>query len=112
MEDAIKWCASCGRSFTWRKKWEGCWEQVRYCSARCRTHKPGAPDRALEEAITSGLSERARGAITPLAELIEEDERGVCAARRLAVRGEVEFVQGGRSIDWSTAKKPIMLRRP
>ena len=29
-------CAACGRPFTWRKKWERCWEQVRYCSDRCR----------------------------------------------------------------------------
>jgi hypothetical protein len=31
-----KICATCGRPFTWRKKWERCWEQVRYCSDRCR----------------------------------------------------------------------------
>ncbi|MFM8291184.1 MAG: DUF2256 domain-containing protein [Planctomycetia bacterium] len=31
-----KTCAACGRPFTWRKKWERCWEQVRYCSDRCR----------------------------------------------------------------------------
>ena len=31
-----KTCAACGRPFTWRKKWEQCWEQVRYCSDRCR----------------------------------------------------------------------------
>jgi hypothetical protein len=29
-------CAACGRPFAWRKKWERCWEQVRYCSDRCR----------------------------------------------------------------------------
>jgi hypothetical protein len=31
-----KVCVACGRPFTWRKKWERCWEQVRYCSDRCR----------------------------------------------------------------------------
>jgi len=31
-----KICAACGRPFTWRKKWAACWEQVRYCSERCR----------------------------------------------------------------------------
>lgn len=29
-------CAACGRPFAWRKKWERCWEEVRYCSDRCR----------------------------------------------------------------------------
>jgi hypothetical protein len=31
-----KTCAACGRPFAWRKKWERSWEQVRYCSDRCR----------------------------------------------------------------------------
>jgi len=31
-----KSCALCGRIFMWRKKWERDWENVRYCSDRCR----------------------------------------------------------------------------
>lgn len=31
-----KICATCGRPFTWRKKWERSWDEVRYCSDRCR----------------------------------------------------------------------------
>ncbi|AWM39346.1 DUF2256 domain-containing protein [Gemmata obscuriglobus] len=31
-----KTCAVCGRPFTWRKKWERCWDHVRYCSEACR----------------------------------------------------------------------------
>ncbi|MFN0099766.1 MAG: DUF2256 domain-containing protein [Gemmatimonadaceae bacterium] len=34
-------CATCGRPFTWRKKWERDWEQVRYCSDRCRAKRGG-----------------------------------------------------------------------
>jgi uncharacterized protein (TIGR00251 family) len=34
-----KTCATCGRSFNWRKKWERCWDEVRYCSDRCRNEK-------------------------------------------------------------------------
>ncbi|MGH6714318.1 MAG: DUF2256 domain-containing protein [Bradyrhizobium sp.] len=29
-------CASCGRSFSWRRKWARDWEQVKTCSDRCR----------------------------------------------------------------------------
>ena len=37
-----KTCITCGRPFTWRKKWEKVWEEVRYCSDRCRAErKPG-----------------------------------------------------------------------
>jgi hypothetical protein len=31
-----KVCAACGRPFAWRKKWERVWDEVRYCSDRCR----------------------------------------------------------------------------
>ncbi|MEM6739485.1 MAG: DUF2256 domain-containing protein [Pseudomonadota bacterium] len=31
-----KVCATCGRPFTWRKKWADVWDEVRYCSDRCR----------------------------------------------------------------------------
>jgi len=30
-------CAQCSRPFTWRKKWERDWDQVKYCSDRCRS---------------------------------------------------------------------------
>lgn len=31
-----KICAQCGLSFSWRKKWEHDWDNVKYCSDRCR----------------------------------------------------------------------------
>ncbi|WP_188369540.1 DUF2256 domain-containing protein [Muriicola marianensis] len=31
-----KTCAHCGRPYSWRKKWEKNWDEVRYCSERCR----------------------------------------------------------------------------
>jgi hypothetical protein len=32
-----KTCLACGRPFTWRKKWERVWDEVKYCSDRCRS---------------------------------------------------------------------------
>ncbi|MCH1582323.1 MAG: DUF2256 domain-containing protein [Flavobacteriales bacterium] len=29
-------CVQCGLPFDWRKKWARCWEEVKYCSERCR----------------------------------------------------------------------------
>lgn len=29
-------CAQCGLAFTWRKKWARCWDEVKFCSDRCR----------------------------------------------------------------------------
>ncbi|MCK2165230.1 DUF2256 domain-containing protein [Thalassospira xiamenensis] len=34
-----KVCMTCHRSFAWRRKWRDCWDDVKYCSARCRDHR-------------------------------------------------------------------------
>ncbi|WP_331709779.1 MULTISPECIES: DUF2256 domain-containing protein [unclassified Marinomonas] len=34
-----KTCQSCKRPFSWRKKWQKDWEQVKYCSKRCRNER-------------------------------------------------------------------------
>ena len=34
-----KTCLTCGLPFTWRKKWERDWNNVKYCSDRCRSGK-------------------------------------------------------------------------
>ena len=34
-----KVCPVCGRPFSWRKKWEQVWQEVRFCSDRCRMNK-------------------------------------------------------------------------
>ena len=34
-----KVCPVCGRPFQWRKKWKAIWDEVRYCSDRCRRRK-------------------------------------------------------------------------
>jgi hypothetical protein len=40
-------CATCGRPFTWRKKWARDWEDVRHCSERCRRSRARqSPDAA------------------------------------------------------------------
>ena len=34
-----KLCQTCGRPFAWRKKWKKVWNEVKYCSERCRGNK-------------------------------------------------------------------------
>ncbi|MDQ1196663.1 DUF2256 domain-containing protein [Agrobacterium sp. SORGH_AS 787] len=34
-----KICPVCGRPFVWRKKWAKDWENVKFCSQRCREAK-------------------------------------------------------------------------
>ncbi len=32
-------CLACGRPFAWRKKWARVWDEVRYCSDKCRGNR-------------------------------------------------------------------------
>ncbi|MCH7405767.1 DUF2256 domain-containing protein [Belliella aquatica] len=34
-----KICIVCNRPFTWRKKWEKNWDEVKYCSKRCQGNR-------------------------------------------------------------------------
>ncbi len=118
-----KLCQSCGRAFSWRKKWERDWDVVRYCSDACRGHQPAEVDRALETAILSLLAERGRDkTICPseAAKLVGGDanrrdweslmEPARAAARRLVAAQKIVITQRGQIVDPSTAKGPIRLR--
>ncbi|HAU41326.1 MAG TPA: DUF2256 domain-containing protein [Gammaproteobacteria bacterium] len=35
-----KICPTCRRPFRWRKKWQRCWNEVRFCSKRCKREHP------------------------------------------------------------------------
>lgn len=48
-----KICVTCGRPFTWRKKWERCWDEVSTCSKRCNAERKR---RNREEAGKIGAS--------------------------------------------------------
>ena len=41
-----KVCATCGKPFEWRKRWERNWDEVRYCSERCRNARPGSREQS------------------------------------------------------------------
>lgn len=116
-------CAVCGRTITWRKKWERDWDQVRYCSDGCRRRAKGsgaAVDARLEEALTDLLDRRAASATVCPSEVARavggEDWRELmeparAAARRMVAAGTAEITQGGHVVDPSTAKGPIRVRR-
>ena len=113
-------CAACGRTITWRKKWERDWESVRYCSDACRRAGVSPTDSALERAVLDLLDARAGGATICPSEAARavggEEWRALMeparsAARRLVARGEVEVTQAGRVVDPSTARGPIRVRR-
>ena len=120
MTPPSKPCAVCGRTITWRKKWERDWEQVRYCSDACRRAGLSPTDTALQQAVLDLLQQRASGATICPSEAARQVggqdwrplmEPARAAARRLVASGDVEVTQGGHVVDPSTAKGPIRIRR-
>jgi hypothetical protein len=120
-ERSSKVCASCGRRFEWRAKWERNWDEVRYCSDGCRRRGIRPVDERLTRSILELLADRAAGATICPSEAAravggEDDWRELMeparrAARRLVDAGEVEITQRGAVVDPSTAKGPIRIRR-
>lgn len=108
-----RWCAVCGRVITWRKKWARDWAQIRVCSQRCRRTRLDETDRALEQHLRDALAARRTASPADAAEAVgAAPERARSAARRIIATGEAVAVQGGRTVDASTAKGPFALRSP
>lgn len=115
-----KTCSTCGRTITWRKKWERCWDDVKYCSDKCRKSKPSERDQQIEQAILDTLRQRPAGSSVCPSEIaraqFSEDqwrnqmERVRQPARRLVTDGHIVITQKGSVVDPSTAKGPIRLR--
>ena len=120
MSPPTKPCAACGRTITWRRKWERDWDQVRWCSQACRRAGRTSTDEELERVVLDLLGRRAAGATICPSEAARAlggerwrdlMEPARSAARRLVAAGDVEITQGGAVVDPSTAKGPIRIRR-
>lgn len=113
-------CLVCGRVIEWRKRWERCWDEVRYCSAKCRQNKTSSHDQKLETTILKLLSQRAtKDTICPseAARMVYPEDKWRSqmeairsAARRLVSQQKIEILQKGQVVNPSTAKGPIRLR--
>ena len=117
--DDPRTCARCGRTIEPRRSLARNWAAVKWCSDACRRAGLKAVDERLESAILQLLASRAGGATACPSEAAravggtgwqELMEPARCAARRLVAAGRIEILQGGRTVDPSTAKGPIRLR--
>ncbi|KAF0652464.1 hypothetical protein L107_13618 [Cyanobium sp. Copco_Reservoir_LC18] len=59
LDRPTKTCPVCGRPFQWRRKWKDVWDEVRYCSERCRRNRhralpdPSAPASVQKRAASA-----------------------------------------------------------
>lgn len=124
MSGLDKICVVCGRRFQWRKKWKANWQDVKYCSKACRRSGLTETDTGLEKTILKILKSVDRGsticpsqAARAMAAKTNGDqgrrlaEPARRAARRLAHRGVIQILQGGKPVDPSSFKGPIRLKR-
>jgi hypothetical protein len=42
-------CIVCDKPFQFRKKWEDCWDEVKYCSGKCRNAKGTIKNKIVTE---------------------------------------------------------------
>jgi hypothetical protein len=112
-----KICRVCGRTITWRKKWESNWEAIQYCSDACRRKKQTLKLN-WEEAILLLLSTVGKAQMVLTSDVLPPEDRDCRtkleqvreAARRLAAAGTIEIIQNGLVMDPSRARGPYSVR--
>jgi hypothetical protein len=122
--DQTKPCQYCGRSFSWRKKWEDCWEEVKFCSDGCRKASSSSWATEAEQAILGLLD--ARGVGKPLnpdeaARALVADQSSrqwraalkeiMHAARRLSRQGKLNITRKGKVVDPDAVRGVVRLRK-
>lgn len=111
----MKTCARCGREIEPRRKWKKNWDQIKYCSDKCRNQRNSVN---YEEPILELLRRRGYGKTICPSEILDAREKSNRekmeevrqAARRLVVKKKIVITQNGQIVDPSTAKGPIRLR--
>lgn len=96
----VKTCVVCDRPFTWRKKWERCWDEVTTCSKSCNaarrrekrgggaaSESDGSDDDDDDDDVTSG---RPRGGAGSDASDVEGDARDARRDARKAAKKAVK----------------------
>lgn len=110
-----KICQSCGRTITYRKKWEKNWPEIKYCSDECRRNKNKFD---FKDKILDLLAQRDPGkTICPSEVLPQEQKQDKVmmehvrrSARLLADEGKIEKTQKGQAVDPLDFKGAIRLR--
>lgn len=121
MNKPEKNCLHCGRSFEYRKKWAKNWDEVKFCSDRCRSVGRGVGKKQsenLQAQIMELLKVRGPGKTICPSEVLQAGDKHDPilmesvrqAARLLTHEGLIEITQKGKTVDPSNFRGPIRLR--
>ena len=122
-----KICVSCKRPFTWRKKWERCWDEVTTCSNRCNYERkaskksdPADGGEGEEEVISASLddgggqfeggSASADVPSNPRKEARKQAKKLVKEQKRLQRQGEAPADYGQKKCESCGTKVDLLIR--
>ena len=113
----IKHCASCGRPFEHQKRFEKNWEEIKYCSSKCRREKLEKKQAELEKFITHKLIGVSNICPSQIAQEFYGDswraemEPIRCACRRLHQKGVLLITQNKKIVTSLNFKGPIRIQK-
>lgn len=110
-----KICQSCGRPFENRKKWRDIFDEIKYCSKKCKSNK--SPIKLKEKIMSYLNSQNSRSAYSLDKILSAEEfnnkailEKARCAARLLADEKIINIIQNGKTVDPTDFKGSIEIK--
>ena len=113
----IKHCNSCGRPFNKQKRHEKNWDEIKYCSAKCRKERLETKQNELEEFILEKLTTVSNICPSQIAleiygkETLRQMMEPVrCACRRLHLRKKIIITQSKRPIKDLNFRGPIRIK--
>ena len=112
---AAKDCVVCRKTFTMRKKWERCWEEVTTCSKRCNTERRRMNRRAVKRVSGSSDESSASVAAAPAVLLSarsarKAERRRVKAVKRSERQGTGDPDRGRKSCDTCAQRSDLLVR--
>jgi hypothetical protein len=115
--ETLKDCRNCGRSFSWRKKWQNEWPKVKFCSKKCSGSYSKSRHLLIKKEIIASLKNRS-SSICPseIARKVFSDNWGnqmenIRAVARLLAKDEFLIItQKNIELDPDKLKGPIRLK--
>ena len=116
----VKTCVVCNRDFTWRKKWEDCWDEVTTCSKRCNGERKKANRIASRAAAANGddTATDATGCMSDSSsdeQVVDDDKAARKAAKKAAkalrrAKREGDYAGGQKACEMCDRRVDLLIR--
>ena len=114
----IKHCSSCGRPFEKQKRFEKNWDEIKYCSAKCRKERLETKQIELEEFMLKKLTTVSNICPSQVAEefygkdkMKQMMEPIRCAYRRLHLAKRLKITQKKKQLTSLNFRGPIRIEK-